>query len=74
MYQVALKFTFLQQLASIVEETIQNLKEDRGSEDTKICERSQEIRERWKQKLKEGFKREDIKCSTCGRVSIGTIK
>ena len=64
----------LQQLASIAQETIQNLKEDTGSEVPKVCERSQEVRERWKQKLKEGFKREDIKCSTCGRVSIPTVQ
>ena len=27
-----------------------------------------EIRERWKQKLKDGIKKEDIECSRCGKV------
>lgn len=70
---MALKLDFLQQ-SSVFEETTQNLNEDRASEVTKVCERSQKIRERWKQKLKEGIKREDIKCSTCGRVSIEQVK
>ena len=62
-------FDILLQLADI-EETIQNMKEDISSEHTKDDERSKEIKERWRKQLKEGIKREDIKCSTCGRVRI----